>query len=175
MFSIRPVQLDDASALARVHVETWQAAYRGQIPDDYLNSLDIEQRTARWQRRITEELEERFVFVAEDESGMVVGFATSGPERGSIVEYDAETYALYVLPAYQGYGIGRALLRAAAAELQVRGYVALLIWGLTSNMPARRFYEALGGQVVGHKPIEIGGVLLDEVGYGWPDLRVLVG
>jgi len=49
----------------------------------------------------------------------------------------------------------------------------MLVWVLVDNHPARRFYEALGGQELRTQPIEIGGVTLEEVAYGWQDIRGL--
>ncbi len=48
----------------------------------------------------------------------------------------------------------------------------MLVRVLAEN-PARKFYEALGGQLLKAKPIEIGGATLDEVAYGWTDIRVI--
>lgn len=42
---IREAVFDDAAQIATVHIETWQTAYQGQIPDSYLNSLDVATRT----------------------------------------------------------------------------------------------------------------------------------
>jgi len=42
---LRPAEPRDALEVARVHIGTWQAAYRGLVPDEYLDSLKIEERT----------------------------------------------------------------------------------------------------------------------------------
>jgi hypothetical protein len=39
--------------------------------------------------------------------------------------------------------------------------------------PARRFYESLGGRFIEERQFELGGVTIDEVLYGWPDVRLL--
>jgi ribosomal protein S18 acetylase RimI-like enzyme len=80
-------------------------------------------------------------------------------------------YALYVLPSRQRQGCGRRLVQAVARRLVASGMRSVLVWVLAANIPARRFYEALGGAVVREQPIEIGGATLTEVAYGWPDGR----
>ncbi len=50
----------------------------------------------------------------------------------------------------------------------------MLVWVLADN-PMRRFYEALGGRLLREKKVEIGGVALDEVAYGWRDTAALRG
>jgi hypothetical protein len=114
---------------------------------------------------------ECFLLVAERE-GEIVGFSSGGPERSGDEVYRGEIYALYVSPAYQRRGIGRRLVGASARRLLQAGTGNLLVWVLSAN-PSRQFYERLGGQLVREREIEIGGVSLPEVGYGWADLEAL--
>jgi GNAT superfamily N-acetyltransferase len=116
----------------------------------------------------------RFVLVADDESDELIGFAAAGPERSGDPKYRGELYALYVLTSHQRRGLGRALVRAVAGRLAAGGTESMLLWVLEANVPARRFYETLGGAVVRDQPIEIGGVTCTEVAYGWPGLDVLL-
>jgi hypothetical protein len=86
-FVIRPARPGDAEAIAHVHVETWQAAYRGLVPDEHLDSLDVDARAERWLRLLSEDepgpsvgVVDRPVLVAVIDA-VVVGFATGGPEQ----------------------------------------------------------------------------------------------
>lgn len=47
-YTIRKAVPTDAAGTAKVHTETWQKHYRGQVPDEYLDSLSIEKRTKNW-------------------------------------------------------------------------------------------------------------------------------
>jgi hypothetical protein len=40
--AVRPATPDDADAIASVHVRSWQAAYRGIVPDAMLDALSIQ-------------------------------------------------------------------------------------------------------------------------------------
>jgi hypothetical protein len=40
---VRAAVLDNACARGRLHVRAWQAAYRGQMPDAYLDDLSVEE------------------------------------------------------------------------------------------------------------------------------------
>jgi FR47-like protein len=62
------------------------------------------------------------------------------------------------------------LVGAVVKRLARAGIDSMLVWVLAAN-PSRRFYEALGGRQVCEKQIEIGGVMLDEIAYGWADVR----
>src|SRR5882672_8389445 len=45
---VRLAEPDDAIAVARVHVRSWQVAYRTLLPDDYLNQLRPEDRAQKY-------------------------------------------------------------------------------------------------------------------------------
>lgn len=171
MFLIRDATVEDATGIARVHVETWRSAYAGILPSEYLARLSWEEGARRLQEYLKNMEPERFLLVAEVQ-GEIAGFSSGGPERSGDEVYRGEIYALYVLPAYQRQGIGRRLVGASARRLLQAGTGNLLIWVLSAN-PSRRFYERLGGQPVREREIEIGGISLPEVGYGWSDLEAL--
>lgn len=65
-------------------------------------------------------------------------------------------------------------MRAVASRLAAGDSRSMLLWVLETNAPARSFYHTLGGAVVGKQPIDIGGVSLVEVAYGWPDAEALL-
>ena len=145
---IRLAQLSDAGGIARVHVDTWRASYRGIIPDAHLDSLSYEQREQRWRDNFAGFGPDVFMYVATDDDSRVIGFAGGGPERGGDPTYKGELYALYLLQSYQRQGIGRELTRTVAHHLAKQGHSSMLAWVLAQN-PSRKFYEALGGQPPG--------------------------
>lgn len=151
--------------MARVRVETWRSAYAGILPQDYLdNQISVAETSERWEQTLWL-TPSRFSYLAEADR-KVVGIALGGPEQTGNPVYDGEVYVLYVLPDYQGRGIGRGLLSACARELLGKQIDNLLIWVLARN-PYRRFYERAGGKPARRKVIIIAGTHLMEVGYGW--------
>ena len=161
---IRPAKLEDAPAIARVHVASWQSTYQGMLPEEFLVSLSETGYADRWKRVIGEGSSR--VYVAEHE-GEVVGFASGGRERAGETGYTGELYAIYVIDAAQRRGFGRELVRSTVAGLRELGLDDMIIWVLRDNQPARSFYERLGGAYVRAQPITIGSVTLEEVSYGW--------
>jgi ribosomal protein S18 acetylase RimI-like enzyme len=173
--TIRQATIADAATLARVHVDTWRTTYRGIVPDDYLASLSYERRTARWTEQIQATLAGKFeIVVAENKDRQIVGFADGGQNREDDPIYKGELYAIYILQAYQGRGIGKRLVPPLAKSLLAMGLDTMLLWVLTENTPARRFYESLGGRYVRTSMWEVGGVAIEEVAYGWLDIRSLL-
>jgi ribosomal protein S18 acetylase RimI-like enzyme len=161
---VRPAELDDANAIAGVHVATWRTTYRDLLPGDFLASLSEEHYTERWKRVIGDGSSR--VFVVDEPEG-VVGFASGGRERAGENGFAGELYALYVTDGAQRQGHGRELVRAVAGALKEMRMADMIVWVLRDNAPARRFYERLGGVFVRSQPITIGSATLEEVSYGW--------
>lgn len=172
---VRPATLEDASAIARVHVAAWKTTYAGIVPQAYLDGLDPEARTRRWIANLSEPEQgvSRHTLVAQTAEEGIFGFASGGPNRNDDFAFDGELWAIYLLAACQGQGIGRQLVGAIAARLGTQGHRSMLVWVLRDN-PARGFYQALGGKQLGEKTIDIGGVPLPEIAYGWSDLAELL-
>lgn len=171
---IRAATLDDAGAVARIHVETWRATYAGVLPDSYLVNLDENRQCAQWGTLLHQRRRPHGVLVASVD-GAVVGFANHGPVRRDGlprgVDCDGEIYTLYVDPDYQGLGIGKALLHGCFDALGGNGRKSAIIWVLAAN-PSRFFYEAMGGRRLAERSETFAGVELLELGYGW-DLQGL--
>lgn len=177
--NIREAELRDAAAMARVSVDSYRAAHRHQIPEASLMQFTYEESEGNWARAIRElsEADERqeYIYVADDENGLVIGVVMGGPERSHHPLYTGEVYFLYLLPAYQRRDIGRKLTIGVVERLVEQGLSSLLIRLLKANAPARRFYEALGGQLVPdvEEQMEERGAVLNLVAYGWRDASEL--
>ena len=165
--TIRTADSSDAAAIASVQVASWRTTYRGIVPDAFLDSMNVEARTPRWQELLASQ--EADFFVAEDEAG-IFGFVTGGKIRQPIEGYDAELYAMYLLQERQGQGAGRALFRSLAGALLSQNFSSMVVWVLARN-PAVGFYRRMGGIQVAAQKIEIGGVELDELAFGWRSLK----
>ncbi|HWE72727.1 MAG TPA: GNAT family N-acetyltransferase [Stellaceae bacterium] len=174
MVDIRLARPEDAPAIARVHVAVWNSTYRGLIDDALIDEATVEQREAMWTDILTAYTETHPVLVAEDFGIGICGFGNAGPLRGEdVLGYSGEFKTLYLLPAYQRRGFGRALLTRLAAELLKRGHDSALAWVLASN-PACGFYEAMGGVICAQRVAdEEEGESHADLAYGWSDLAAL--
>ena len=175
MVDIRLARPEDAPAIARVHVAVWHTAYRGLIADALIDDVPVERRQAMWEDILTAYTETHPVLVAEDFGIGICGFGNAGPMRGEeVLGYSGEFKTLYLLPAYQRRGLGRAMLCRLADLLLARGHDAALAWVLASN-PACGFFEAMGGMLCAQRAAE-GEEEADapaDLAYGWSDLAAL--
>ena len=136
---LRLAQPDDAMAVARVHVRSWQVAYRTLLSDDYLSQLRPEDRAKSYDFTNLDPLKPRTIVAAEE--GVILGFVTTMPSRDADLPDHGELCALYVDPDKWGQGIGAALIAAARAHLLALGHRKALLWILVGNARAERFYR----------------------------------
>lgn len=141
-YLIRKASERDADRIARIHVRTWQAAYRGLIPDDYLDGLDPVKRAVSWKGLIG--APNVLVLVAVRGS-RVVGFCSLVPSRDAAAPPEiAELSSLYVDPREWRRGAGSSLMTAALDHAGSHGFKVVTLWVLSSNARARCFYEMAG-------------------------------
>ena len=172
MISVRPARVEDAPTLARIYVETWRDTYAGVLPDQMLVGMSDVRHAAAWTHELRSS--DRFgdTLAAELPNDGIVGLATVGATRrasGSFVD-GGEIYRLYVSPAFQDRGIGRALMLASFDWMLARKLGVAMLWVVAQN-PSRFFYERLGGIRLGERTEHLGGTVVQELAYGWPDLK----
>jgi GNAT superfamily N-acetyltransferase len=134
---IRPATPEDAEAVARVQIASWQGAYTHLFSDEQLAGIPLAERTEFWRR---------FPPLVAEIDGEVVGFVNVGPAYHD-EDADGELYAIYVQPDHWGTGVGRALIEAGEARLRELGHRSAILWVWKDNPRARRFYEAAGWAV----------------------------
>ena len=172
---IRQATPADASAIARVHVDSWRSSYADVVPQEILSGLSYDERKGLWDSILNSARADRHCYVADAPTAGVVGFAHGGVVSKNSPAFDGEIYAIYLLEEFQRMGLGRRLFISVAERLLEDGMSSFLLWVFEENHSARRFYESLGGEVVRSQEINIGGVNLVEVAYGWSDIERLVG
>ncbi len=153
----------DSRRIAEIQVAGWQAAYRGIIPDDYLDAMVPERRQPFWEEQIRNECGDLFATAAE---GHVTGFCHLIPSRDADGGEAAEIVAIYVDPSAWRQGCGRSLCAAALAAARDRGAPCVTLWVLVENQAGRKFYEAMGFSADGAtKSEDRPGFALEEMRY----------
>ncbi len=138
---IRRGVAEDAEAMGPLHVDVWEDAYTGLVPQSILDGRreDVAARIERWRDIFGQE---KPTWVAEDADGLA-GFSGAGPARDNDVDLELELYALYVRASYYGTGVGYALFEQAVGD------AACYLWVLAGNERAIRFYERQGFRLDG--------------------------
>jgi GNAT superfamily N-acetyltransferase len=163
----REATVEDAAAVANVHVKSWKESFIGIVPDSFMKKLTVEKRTKAFRERFSDPSYK--MYVAELPTGEVVGFVDVGDPRQEVGQYDAELYAIYLLRNFQGKGIGARLFRCVTEFLKSTGKRSLYLMALEAS-PYRPFYEKMGGRVVSKKQISLEGMPFTALVYGWEEL-----
>lgn len=148
MIEVREATIDDADAIATVHIDGWRVGYRGIVPDQYIDSEEFATtRRERWRAWTWNLLAGSRIFVVCMHD-RVVGFAQAGPERVD-PETEPETgrgevYAFYLHPTAWGSGAAGALMSRCEEFLRDEGFITAVLWVLRDNPRARAFYEKAG-------------------------------
>ena len=141
---IKPMETEDEiRGKAYVHWKCWQETYPGLMSQAYLDELTlekVEEKAFRWLDNL---------LVAKD-GDRVIGFVGYG-DHGAEDPDTGEVFALYVLPEYQGTGVGRQLMDAALVQLAA--FPRIVLWVVKGNARAIRFYEKCGFHLNGAEKI----------------------
>ena len=177
---VREARVPDAPMMGELMVTTWLTAHRRHIPpaawERRREQWTPEVSAAGWERSLRERDaaaagHRPCYLVAEAAHVGIIGLAAAAiDDTGS----RGEVGSLYIHPDHQRRGIGRLLVRRLAGDLHAQGVGSLQIGVLTANDDGCRFYQALGGEVVGERLFDEDGDLLPERIYQWPDITALL-
>ena len=159
---LREARRGDELSVAEVHVRSWQEAYDGLMPAEFLAALDPRDRVGRYRFEDEEGPATLLAVIAEGGDGgdpsltnsgevrsgsppspgeRIAGFVSFGESRDQDTRGRGEVYALYVDPESYGGGIGRMLMAEARRRLVADGFPEAILWVLQGNDRARGFYE----------------------------------
>jgi len=152
---VREASQDDVKVISLISVTTWKIAYRGLLPDEFLDSLSVEMREKNILKGI--KIPSNRYAIAEL-GGQPVGMICFYPlDNVNFKGIDWEIEALYVLPQYWNKGVGRTLIKYAFQCMVENKANTCNLWMLKYNENARKFYERVGMSFSGkEKTIKIG-------------------
>lgn len=177
MIEFQELVKKESQKIAEIHLSSKKAGEKGISPDTYLNALLLDDYVIKWQKWLDQGIKGLMALHDGQPAGIIsFGNVRTRPagDQGIIPLYSAEVFSLYVLPAFWGKGIGRALMLRAALTLQEQRHNGVVLWVLKDNKKAVDFYLALGGQRIGKQKADFGGRMLTESAIGWRNLAVLV-
>jgi RimJ/RimL family protein N-acetyltransferase len=166
--TVRAATLADARDLAEIHIAAWRSAYADHMPSEFLAGMRVEDRTAMWQKTLSEPSPLTFA-VSVNQAGEPVAFCVYGPSRDQDAKDTdiGELIALNVHPSQWRNGHGKTLCECVLAHAQRQGWPVITLWTLRGNARARAFYEKLGFVVDGteKQDAKLVGCVLHEVRY----------
>jgi GNAT superfamily N-acetyltransferase len=160
---VRRADTQDACAISHVHQQSWEQAYSGIIPHKPLSQM-LSRRGEDWWRKTARG--NATILLVEVEA-QVVGYATLGLSRTRALPYDGEVFELYLLPQYQGTGLGSVLFGEARRLLTSLGCSGIIAWCLEDSDIATGFFRSQGGRDVAEGMENFAGTQLRKLGFAW--------
>ncbi len=170
--TIRKASVDDAAEIANVHINSWREAYKGLLPQEFLDErpLNFKNRYELW-KKVTQNFEQ-VTLVAESVDHGIVGFVNGTHGRDEDKKDWCEVWCIYLLEKYHGKKIGLNLLKQYFDALIDKGFSKGYLWVLDNN-PTISFYEKVGGRYSGRdKEDEIAGQKVKELMYEWENIKL---
>lgn len=156
---IRRAELNDINQIAIIHVETWQNAYSGILPNKLLDSQTIENRSNKWRLWLDDNSKFYIVGLVDD---VVMGFCSFYTDNNGVGEIEM----LYVHPDAQGKKLGKNLMDYSLSYFKKASCSKAVLWVLRDNHKAQDFYKHYGWNKTDYfKTKEKNGVILNEVCY----------
>jgi GNAT superfamily N-acetyltransferase len=182
LITVRRARPADAISMGSVHVAAWRSAYPGILPDEFLARLSVPRQAAHYDAAIRSPSVGVYVASASGadvppgSGSRIIGFATVGRARGEfagrrLAEGEVET--LYVLDDWRDRGVGRKLMRSAAAYLAEIGCKSCFVWVLRDN-PSRWFYQRIGGKPAAEAMIQFAGQQVPQTAFVWDPIEKLL-
>ena len=161
---LRRAEPEDNDAVAEVHVRSWQVAYRGLLPNQYLDALDPADRASRYTFGDMDPGQPQTTVAVDGD--VICGFATVGPCRDEDMSSAGELNGIYVHPDWWNRGVGRMMINDARERLVDKGFHEAVLWVLVGNERAERFYDMDGWRPDGQRRlVEVHGITVDEIRY----------
>lgn len=159
----------DLPAISDVYVHSVQSSHAGFLPDEYLEGISAEERVVVFARRRNDNAESYRLIIAEDENARIVGFIDYAHLKEGNFSHDGRIFSFYVLPEFQRRGLGTLLFRDCLRRMGLECYGSVCL-DTYAESPYRRFYEKMGGTLIGSQSHEIKGERMPTVVYGWEQL-----
>lgn len=166
VIELRVAGAGDVDALADIKITGWTSTYTDLVPAQVLETVVDRTRVRADFAALTTDPGAVLLVAADD--GVVIGFGVGDASTGYID-------SLHVLPTHRSGGTGRRLLAALASELHARGSAEISLHVVSGNTGAQRFYERLGGELIGTAPADWAPYdAVVETHYRWSDPSRLV-
>lgn len=138
---IRCAQSSDSAAISQIYAASWRCAYRGMVPQQYLDELRDDFWTEKFQLWLSRgALQADLAFV----DGKLAGCVAYGNSRYEKRPGWGEIVSIYIHPDFYRKGMGTRLLQSALSYLKAQNCEGCFLWVLRENRNAQRFYEKNG-------------------------------
>ncbi|ANU28188.1 GNAT family N-acetyltransferase [Planococcus versutus] len=164
---IRKATKQDASGIAKVHVDSWKTTYKAILPNEFLSSLSYEKRTTLWKNNLDDKT--NYIVVSETDDGLITGFGTASKRPTNMVANCGDLTSIYLLEDYHGQGIGKLLMKELFLHFKKLNYETVFVEVLEDNK-TRFFYEYYGAKLIQTEQLKFAENIVNELIYEWGNI-----
>ncbi|WP_446786493.1 GNAT family N-acetyltransferase [Macellibacteroides fermentans] len=138
---IKTASIHDVKEISYIHASSWKTAYKGIVPQEYLDNLKNDFWIPSFEKWISDNtITAKLAYTGNE----AIGCISYGKSRDISLPDWGEIVSLYVLPKYLGRGFGKALLMSAINDMYNKGFENIYLWVLEENLQAQKFYRKNG-------------------------------
>ena len=157
---IRLARPSDARNMAEVGMRSWEVAYKGIMPEEYIREKNAT-RPAQFAQNITDE--NTYAYVAQYNGKTVGIMRIAPPVDDDVCENTYEIHYIYLHPDYFRMGIGTEMMEFAYDIARGLGKAIMVVWVLAENVDSIRFYEKCGFVADGKSQMTERGRMLEQI------------
>ncbi|MEP3280308.1 MAG: GNAT family N-acetyltransferase [Stappiaceae bacterium] len=161
---IRVARDTDRAAIAALQADSWRSAYRNILPSEYLGEPVGLELANHWAGL---EITSNDVVMVAEFNDEIVGFISIWCRPEPYIDN------FHTKPEFKHRGIGSNLLVRAAEQLLQLGQKTAHLWVIQTNLPAKKFYERMGGKVTESADRAMFDHVVASYKIEWPDLAAL--
>ncbi|UPK76635.1 GNAT family N-acetyltransferase [Nocardioidaceae bacterium SCSIO 66511] len=158
--SVRVAWADDAPAVARCQVAAWREQYADVLPQEMVDSLDVDDFARKWAASMDKPGDARNRVLVALERATVRGFAVTSPADDPDADpiADGEIVEFVIDAAAHGEGHGSRLLQACTDTLRADKFTRATWWIASTDDRLRSFVEGTGWAPDGaHRELDVDG------------------
>ncbi len=169
-YKITEAKFDEASELARLHIDAERQTYASTIPG-FLNCVsEFSGRTHMWRSVLSEKLTCNDFLVVRHASGILIGFLSGSMLKDTT---NARLNGIYVLKEHQNRGVGQRLFFRYIHKIHLHGMKNVTCILPKENLQGREFFAWCGGLEVGHKSVFSSGFEIEMLEIMWNNVKEL--
>ena len=145
MIEFRKAEVSDALTIVQTRQKVWDTTYRGIYPDKEIDEFDYNWHLKAEQTRLSNP---KFHCHMVMDDGVCVGYFSYGKVTpGTWKDFSFRLHSLYLLPEYQGRGMGRRIFEQIKDICLSCGYEEMFLDYHPANENALAFYRHMGGLI----------------------------
>ncbi len=136
IISVKKISIEDIKELSNLEYHIWRSTYRGILPDEYLDNLDINHIQEKFKNKLYDNSVETYLINSDMSS---IGYFSLKYNNNVL-----EVSKLYILKNYQNIGVGSFVAEYIKAKTIEHHIDIVESWVIENNYISENFHKKMG-------------------------------